>query len=1319
MKTAREVSTWGISPQVRKTLARFILDARHVLNDDFRRQLVALGVRPDRTADPGRVLASEQAVVRQAALAVIERAITAGTSHEEAFDTFIADSAFTFLNRLVGLRCIEERRMLLVDGQTETIIRRDPRLGASSLYFQVRNELRADAAPREVWQEALDRAFRAVSERVGVLFDTSSEYGRLLPLQATLKDLVEGLNDPGIPPEVWAEDEVLGWVYQYYSAEEKETVYAKLRGGGRIEQPEELAAATCLYTERYMVDFVLQNTLGSLWMDMAAGTQLPNHWSYFARPHERDSRRKDPQLPDRLRDVTILDPACGSGHFLARAFDLLLDMYREEGLEVPEEIPHLILERNLHGVDIDLRAVQISALRLYLKACELAGGDFRPRRMNLVSADVVLPPVLPAQLLDRFKGDLGVQDLMRTIWSELKNAPKLGSLLHPERRVDVLLAQRRRNGPTLEHQDDRAWERYKLELLDGIRAEFENETHAEDVARRLFGQDLAKSVSLMEALTRHYDVVVANPPYAGTRNLDDVMKSFVDREYKEAKPDLYTAFIQRSLEFARPSGFVGMVTQQSWLFLRSFARLRQRVLDGTAVITLAQLGPRAFDEIAGEVVNVALFALRVQAPLANHRMTGFRLVGPKSPTEKDLLLRIGIADHAHGVVFTPKQADIQAIPETPFVYWLRPHFFELLRSDRCIGDIAEVRQGMATTDNERFLRCSWEVSEIGVVENSKALSGRWFWYAKGGRYQKWAGLEWLVVDWENDGQRIKEYVVTLRGNSHWSRVVRSPDHYFQPGLTYTQMSSGSMGARLMLDSIFADKGISVFAPPERLPGLAAYLSTHSSSLLLRVTTQNLEFHAGYVRNLPLPVELPDVLDEIGDICIALKGLIVKADPCERSFNPVAMLARGSNETQAADSSVVYSGAATLLSVVNTKLRRAEAIAALLHSIEGWNERLVCDIYGLDVEDIRVVLEETGTPVGWYPLISGYDHIPNEVVLPDGFTAYFTGLERQEISSSEGALLKRRMRELWAAAPGISSRDSAEEVANPEEAVLGAHIPIPTETLVEELSRKVKIHPVSVSNLLKELRAEGILSPLEVCRALEDWVSVALLLMLGYRWPEQDRYERETGASIESGLVNTDGIIPLAVCDQQPVAAERIRTVLEQRFGDEGAARSLEEFRSWVGRDVTDWLMRNFFRRHVQQFKQRPIAWHLKSPEGTFQAIVLYHQLSRDALRRLRDVYAGALVKRLKGELQRAEQRGDSRTAEELRFRIEDTEEFRDRVSAIEEGRELRNRIRCRWKDEERDGRPGPYAPDLDDGVKVNIRPFQETGLLARDVIKKW
>jgi hypothetical protein len=205
------------------------------------------------------------------------------------------------------------------------------------------------------------------------------------------------------------------------------------------------------------------------------------------------------------------------------------------------------------------------------------------------------------------------------------------------------------------------------------------------------------------------------------------------------------------------------------------------------------------------------------------------------------------------------------------------------------------------------------------------------------------------------------------------------------------------------------------------------------------------------------------------------------------------------------------------------------------------------------------------------------------------------------------------------------------------------------------------------------------------------------------------------------MVDEDGIIPLVPCgDRQPTAEQRVVARLEHDFGEEGAAKSLAEFKQFVGRDLGDWLRRDFFRRHVQQFKQRPIAWHLVSPERAFEALVLYHKLSGATPQKLRAQYAGARIERLRADQQRARDRGDASAVTKLQEQIEDVEEFRSRLEQIERGDSLQARIRCRWKGETETGRAGPYAPDIDDGVKVNIRPFQELGLMAmKEVIKKW
>jgi hypothetical protein len=387
---------------------------------------------------------------------------------------------------------------------------------------------------------------------------------------------------------------------------------------------------------------------------------------------------------------------------------------------------------------------------------------------------------------------------------------------------------------------------------------------------------------------------------------------------------------------------------------------------------------------------------------------------------------------------------------------------------------------------------------------------------------------------------------------------------------------------------------------------------------------------------------------------------------------------------------------------------------------------VFDAYELGPEDVQAVIDETGVPAGWNPLIVGYDRLPEApegIEIPVGLTDFLATLEHRRLSAAELAKVKARLRAMYEAGPG--AKEEAEEPASKgdedEEAggALGARIPIPTETFLEELSVKMELHPISVHWLLEELKAEGVVSPPLRKAELEEYIDITLVRMLGYRWPEQDAYEASHGPILDPDLVDPDGIIPLVPCGDEPVAEERVRTRLVRQFGDDGADAFLADLRRYTKRDLADWIRKDFFKAHTRRFKNRPIAWHLRSPEGAFEAIVLYHRLSRETLAKLRVTYAGDRLKRLRADQQRAKDRGDTGTVTQLQLAIEDVEAFRRTLEAIERGDELKHRIRCRWKNETETGRPGPYAPDIDDGVKVNLRPFQETGLLAARVISKW
>jgi hypothetical protein len=1192
---------------------------------------------------------------------------------------------------------MEERGLLIVDGQPETAIKVLPAFNAPSLYWRVRNELSTSASPREVWRETLCRACAAVSQQVRVLFDPDSEYTALLPLQPTLQKITEAFNSPDVSPEIYAQDETLGWVYQYYNQQEKNQVYEQLGKGKKIERPRELAAATCLYTERYMVDYLLQNTLGALWVEMHADTGLPGQWPYYVRPSEGSPR---PQRPThRVREITVMDPACGSGHFLVRAFDILVQMYNEEGLERQDEIAHLILERNLHGIDIDLRAVQIAALALYLKGCALASPGFKPRRLNLVSADAVLPgDAPPKEYMKRFKGDPEIEALVTGIWQGLRNVREFGSLLHPERAVEEVVRKRaqedRQKFPMLQ-RGDTEWALWKAELLHGLREEFEKQADSQDLGQRLFGEEAAKGVSLVEALGGHYDVVVTNPPYAGSGNLNPRLKTFLEKEYKEGKRDLYAAFILRCRDFCKPDSYVGMVTQQSWMFIKSFEALRKDVLEQTTVATLAHLGPRAFEEISGEVVNIVLSTLSARPPEKEHCIIAFRLVHEASPQAKDTVLKQMVKKLDSVGVYKPTLKNVLGLPKAAILYWLPHSVFELTEGKRFLGDYLSSVNGSRTGDNERFLRFHWE-----VLDDQR----KWRTYAKGGSPCRWDGNDTLVIDWSKSALEYyrSTHICRWTQEQFWST----------PGITFSKTCGGRTTFRYVSHGISDYQGPTfVTNPPNLLMPLLAALNTHYVAYMAYSFNPSLVTEIGDIFSIPirsLGEPHPSRLNLLALNALSVKRSMLEMEVCSPRFRGDAK-----ESVQRRTETLVH-----FIQEKETKYLLGSLANDLIHS---YAERVVSEAFGLDWGEL--VEAGLNKPLGWLPMIENYANLPQELMFLRDIHSDALNVEIIELPPKIRDLLASGYKDGSGQVNSVSPNeiegadDMAEELEDHGKII---SLPI-TETLLDELSLKTRLNPLSVYLIIKELREqEGLVCPPELERNLEDYVSVTVLRLLGYRWPEQDAYEREHGPIIDPSLVVEDGIIPLVPCGDQPTAAERVRRRLERDFGDEGASQSEAEFRQWVGRSIEDWLRRDFFRRHVQQLKQRPIAWHLVSPERTIEVLVLYHKLNRATLQKLRAQYAGGLIARLQAEQARAKARGDTANASRLQIQIEDVKEFRSRIEAIERGEELQSRIRCRWKGEEETGRPGPYAPDIDDGVKVNIRPFQEAGLLTvKEVIKKW
>ncbi|MCI0407272.1 MAG: BREX-1 system adenine-specific DNA-methyltransferase PglX [Acidobacteria bacterium] len=1339
---------------------------------DLERRLAAIGVRRDRPPVPvGELphLSREDRDARRVVDAFLKVRADAGVDRGAAVAEFVAKSAYTWANRLLALRCMEARGLI-----DEVILQKDVYGGRSLQHNRLaRKAPEGCAGEDEGLFAVLFDEFERRGRELPLLFNPKAPEVALRPSIAVLKRCIALLSgtqavkgQEAAADEVFSAPDALGWAYQYWNTEEKDRVFEKVRTkkGAKIEGAQEIISATCIYTEPYIVKFLVQNSLGALWAGMHPESRLPRKWVYFVRDAHRAPVRKKS-----AREITFLDPACGSGHFLIEAFDLLYAMYQEEGeITAPSDICAAILERNLYGIDIDERAVQIAALALVMKAKEKAP-DFVPRRVNLVATNIRVPTGKDhlESFLRKHPEDEPLKPALLTVFEGLAHADELGSLLQIEepvvqelRRLRQLYEARKGKAkqtvlwPELEEPVQgrlplglESYDAWQERTIERLRQHFDAQAQGPDLVAALFGEAGARGLSLVDVLGRRYDVVAANPPYMGSKNMDAILKKHVERHFPAGKRDLYAAFILRCLELARDSGRVAMVTQQSWMFLRSFSNLRALddekrrsaprafggILRESTIEALVHLGEHAFAETAAAGAFVALFVLSRAEPGPEHRLSAFRLIGPKNPEEKDVLLKQAIRNGASAISFKPHQARFLSIPQAPLCYWLRERFFELL-AGRVLGEVAACQNGVTTYNNRRFLRKHWEVH---LPESHGYIR-----FAKGGGFARWAGLDEELLWWGANGERLKAYIDQtypyLDGNYGWALKENT---FFKHGWTWTLMARGALGVR-QLDgqTLFDSASPSAFAN-RALPTIGAVLNCRAASYLLRSISFEIKFRESYVARCPIPEGVPPGLQQLENACIILKRWLTGREVTERTFEGLAPTG------------------ASLLDGYRRRETDYERVSAVLHALEGISERVVFTAYGIEGEDLEAVLDETGTPAGWFPLIAACDAIPQlptGVGVLGGLLAPLASEPRRTLSAEELAHLKRRLHALCEAGPGAKVDD--DEAAAGEEgeddenesAVSGARIPIPAETFLEDLSQKLEVHPISLYGLLREMREkDGVICQPELRRSVEDCVSVLVLRLLGHCWPKQI----EVGEPLPA-WADAHGIIPLTEGAGNPTMLERVRERIAEDFGPGRVNVIEQEFEQIADKALGTWLATEFFSRHISQFKKRPIAWHIESARSggkrgrrvkgnvppAFSCLVYYHRLDGDLLPKLRSQYVNPLRARVQTELAGLE-RLDERTADQderrvqLEMLLEELKDFDARLEQIITtgfASPVLDAIAAKEPLDEwtsRDGHaPHPmtretflaqerrYDPDLNDGVRVNIAPLQKSGLLAADVL---
>ena len=627
--------------------------------------------------------------------------------------------------------------------------------------------------------------------------------------------------------------ELIGWLYQFYIADRKAEAFAK-KGKYDVD---EIAPATQIFTPNWIVKYMVENTLGRIYIDNNPYCEVKNDLHYLVDAPQGD----DPLQVDDLSELTVADLACGSGHILNECFDLLYQLYIEEGYSRTQAITH-ILRKNLLGIDLDTRAKQLATFAILMKACQkddtfldgrvmpriydmprplaemlVAEGDERP-------AEEYLRDVLPHYLLG------GNTDMVKELTDAIllmNHADTLGSIM----RFD--LAEQTRNAIMVRTEE------YEKLLAKG-------EVVPADVLL------LMPYMRIILALTQQYAALCMNPPYMGSGRFDTVLSKYVKKHYEEGKADLFSVFMLMGMERLAPNGKMAQINMQSWMFLSSFEKLRKQLLDNYNIDSMLHLGPRTFDELSGEVVQNTSFVISKHAPTPQGG-TYYRLVDGKNCADKEQLF----LSHIHGNedgnrIYYPNvaQKNFEKIPGEPIGYWVSE---EVQRTfdNSSLGDFSQVKIGMGTGKNDIFLRKWWSINYskinstlIGTHQLSTA-EGKYFPYNKGGEYRLWYGNIQDVVWFDKEGRELMNSMSGHRENGAWN-------HYFKSGITWSFISTGRVGVRFLPNGCLFDvAGSSLFSTDAPLLYILGLLSTKVAYMILKILNPTINFQAGNIKNIPL------------------------------------------------------------------------------------------------------------------------------------------------------------------------------------------------------------------------------------------------------------------------------------------------------------------------------------------------------------------------------------------------------------------------------------------------------------------------------------
>ena len=930
--------------------------------------------------------------------------------YSTARNKLLEELSFTLFNRIAGIKVIEANQL-----KPEVITCRVSHAGRSfghKLWLEQSPDKRN--LPLEGLREYIRYAFNHLSDKIQ-LYSINYLYD-LLPETLDLKEIIIEFNK--IEEKYWQSDDIMGWLYESYNRKKRES----FKNSQEKIEYNWVSVTSQIYTPRWVVEFILNNSLGKLWMEMHPESKLKEDHDIANIPDKSIVKTKP------VKEIKVIDPAVGSGNFLLYTFDLFYEMYIEEGKYAKEDIPRLIIENNLYRIDLDDRAVQIAQLGLYIKALK-KNKNINITNINIVSSDFYLPEYKEVKSLfcELIKNSDTVT-LLEDIWEDLRMAYKFGSLIRIEEKVEQITAKLKGPGQAILWTSSELtfWDEWKVKVFIKIKEVLQKYSKNTNGNIKFFKTKTQDGMIFAEIVSNKYDIAVANPPYTDSGSYGPELKNFITKNYKKPLSfyyNLYAVFLKRCSELTNKNGKVGMIHPLTFMYLKSFEDMRKYILDNYHINIFVEYG---LSDLFGSIMVDPAFYILEKNSYKNETLFISMNQYTRTPEEnfKEEYTKNALKNYVEEKndknLYLIDQSKLKIIESCPFIYWISDDLREKFKY-HMIEEFVDVKSGVATADNNRFLRYWWEINRremsIKYINDKK----KWVPYSKGGPFNKWYGNLWLVVNWYNNGEELRAYKFS---------ILRNEEYYFQKGITYAASGTKGPSFRILPENhIYDVGGASIFCNNNKnINYLLALFNSSLSIYIIECFNPTVNTQIGDLKRIPFVFPLEKIENKIS--LLSEDNIKIKKHLCKYSiieinykYNPIFW----------AKEKYKFSD---VIKLIKAYLDYENELLAQICLNEALIDELIFQVYQVTKEDKQRVLEKEGIPVGSLPLFEDYQFVSDQILLE--VKDFIKTIKIKVIDSEEKEQIKKTILNLYQQS-----------------------------TSLEEICKKVQINPISIIKIIKE------------------------------------------------------------------------------------------------------------------------------------------------------------------------------------------------------------------------------------------------------------